>query len=133
VSRRLLLLLLATLAVGAGLAASFLWPTPVAPAPVQAAAPVRRAAPDNQVQLSVTELGFEPSAVSVHAGREVTLLVTRTTTQTCATELVVPGTDVRVALPLNVTVRVTFVPPKSGPLRYGCAMGMMVSGVLLVE
>jgi plastocyanin domain-containing protein len=59
-------------------------------------------------------------------------VVTRTTEQTCATELVIPGSNVRVALPLGVPVSVTFPAPKSGTLRYACGMGML-SGALLVE
>jgi plastocyanin domain-containing protein len=132
-SRRLLALLLATIAVGAALAVVLLLPTPSAPpSPVPRAAAARAGA-DNRVELSVTELGFEPSPVRVHASTPVTLVVTRRTDRTCATELVVPGTLVKVALPLDTPVTVTFVPPKSGTLRYGCGLGMMVSGVLLVE
>ena len=36
-------------------------------------------------------------------------------------------------LPLNERVLVRFTPDKSGELRYGCAMGQMISGVLTVE
>jgi plastocyanin domain-containing protein len=133
-SRRLLALLLATAAVGAGLVAVSLWEPrarPVRPAAV--ARPVVRAGADNRVELSVTERGFEPSPVRVQAGVPVTLVVTRKTEQTCATELVVSGTTLKVPLPLDVPVTVTFLPEKSGALRYGCGMGMMVSGVLLVD
>jgi plastocyanin domain-containing protein len=134
-SRRLLALLLATIAVGAALAVVLLLPTPAAPPStgLLPAAAAARAGADNRVELSVTELGFEPSPVRVHASTPVTLVVTRRTDRTCATELVVPGTNVKVPLPLDVPVTVTFVPPQSGTLRYGCDMGMMVSGVLLVE
>jgi plastocyanin domain-containing protein len=131
VSRRLLLVLGATAFLGAALVALLLWPEPSAPAPRPS--PVTQAASDNRVALSVTELGFEPSAVRVHAGRPVTLVVTRQTDNTCATELVVPEAGVKVALPLHVPVTVTFLPAKSGTLRYGCGMQMMVSGRLLVE
>jgi plastocyanin domain-containing protein len=134
VSRRLLALLLATAAVGGSLVAVSLWeprarPAPAAPVP----RPVVRAGADNRVELAVTERGFTPSPVHVHAGVPVTLVVTRKTEQTCATELVVSGTDIKVALPLDVPVTVTFLPEKSGALHYGCGMGMMVSGVLLVD
>ena len=131
-SRRLVLLLAATLAVGGALVALMLWPAPPQPAAPPGPA-VADASADNTVQLAVTELGFEPPAVRVHAGKPVTLVVTRQTDYTCATELVVPAARVRVALPLHVPVTVSFVPPKSGRLRYGCGMQMMVSGVLLVE
>ena len=90
-------------------------------------------APHNVVHLSVTPLGFEPPEVRVEANRPLTLVVTRTTDQTCATELVVEGEPGQTLLPLNQPVTLTLNPRKPGVLRYGCAMGMMVSGVLRVE
>ena len=133
-SKRFVALLVATVVVGAALLVLLLWPAPVPPPPVvRPRAPELRAGPDNRVELTVTEHGFEPSPVHVSRGLPVTLVVTRTTDQTCATELIVPGTTVNVPLPLGTPVTITFVPPKSGALRYGCAMQMMVSGVLLVD
>lgn len=130
-SRRLLLLLVFTLVVGGALVALMLWPAPPPLPPPRPA--VAEAGADNRVELAVTELGFEPPAVRVHAGKAVTLVVTRQTDNTCATELVVPDARVKVPLPLYIPVTVSFVPSKSGRLRYGCGMQMMVSGVLLVE
>lgn len=130
-SARLLLLLGATALVGAALLALLFWPEPAAPLPEPRA--VAQATSDNRVVLSVTELGFEPSVVRVQAGKAVTLVVTRQTENTCATELVLPEAGVKVALPLHVPVAVTFLPAKSGTLRYGCGMQMMVSGRLLIE
>jgi plastocyanin domain-containing protein len=130
-SRRLVLLLVATCCVGGALVALQLWPAPPRPSHVRPRVP--EASADNHVQLAVTELGFEPAVARVNAGKPVTLVVTRQTDNTCATELVVPDAAVKVALPLHVPVTVSFVPSKSGTLRYGCGMRMMVSGVLLVE
>lgn len=98
------------------------------PAPV--ATPV---AGERVLELKVTEDGFEPSPVSVKKGEPLLLKVTRTTDKTCATEILVDGTDINVPLPLNQPVSVRYTPSKSGQIRYGCAMGMMVSGVLVVE
>lgn len=130
-SRRLKLLALATLCAGTLLLGVSFWPE--VEARRREPAPVVQAPLDNRVELTVTELGFVPPAVRVHAGRPVTLVVTRTTDNTCATELVVPDAGLRVALPLHTPVTVRFVPPASGTLRYGCGMQMMVSGVLVVE
>jgi len=38
-----------------------------------------------------------------------------------------------VPLPLNKAVEVAWTPTKAGKVKFGCAMDMMVSGVLLVE
>jgi plastocyanin domain-containing protein len=132
VSRRFLALLGATLAVGGALVVLLLWPEK-APARAAPPPPVVRAGPDNRVELSVTERGFEPLRVHVAAGVPVTLVVTRKTNQTCATELTVLDPPVNVPLPLDTPVTITFLPGKSGALVYGCAMGMMIGGVLLVD
>ena len=129
-SRRLALLLLATLLVGGTLVGLCIFPLPPTPQPRPA---VAEAEADNRVQLSVTEFGFEPAAVRVRAGKAVTLVVTRRTDNTCATELVVPDAGIRVPLPLHVPVSINFVPSQAGRLRYGCGMQMMVGGVLFVE
>ena len=85
------------------------------------------------VDLKVTQDGFEPTPVSVKKGEPLILKVTRVTDQTCANEILIDGTDINVPLPLNQPVEVRFTPSKSGQIRYGCAMGMMISGVLTVE
>jgi len=85
------------------------------------------------ISISVTEKGFEPSRISLKKGVPVKLMVTRTTEATCATELLIEGTDINTALPMNKPTAIDFTPSKSGEIKYGCAMGMMVSGVLMVE
>lgn len=76
------------------------------------------------VKITVTRNGFEPPTVQARAGEPLTLVVTRTTDQTCATELVLPEADLNVPLPLGQPVTVTFTPRKAGKLRYSCAMHM---------
>ena len=85
------------------------------------------------VEISVTEDGFEPTPIKVKKGEPLKLVVTRKTDTTCATELVVPEAGLKVKLPLDKAVDVSFTPKKTGELKYGCGMEMMVSAVLLVE
>ena len=85
------------------------------------------------VELAVTDDGFQPDSVKVKKGEPLKLVVTRKTDATCATELVLEEHTINAALPLNKPVEIAFTPTKSGELRYGCAMGKMVSGVLMVE
>ena len=95
--------------------------------------PPPAAAQDGRIALSVTEKGFEPSPVQIEKGKPVTLVVTRKTDQTCATELTLPEYKINQKLPLNQPVEITFTPDKAGELVYGCAMDRMISGVLQVR
>jgi hypothetical protein len=84
------------------------------------------------VAIEVTGEGFVPARAAVKAGRPVTLVVTRKTQRTCATEIVVKDYGVNQPLPLGQAVEVTFTPKKAGPVRYACGMDM-IAGVLNVE
>jgi len=87
----------------------------------------------NRVEMSVTERGFEPQNVRVKKGEPVTLIITRKTNSTCATEVVIDEYAINTKLPLNTPVTVNFTPSKSGMLKYGCAMQKMIGGVIKVE
>lgn len=113
-----------------------------APAPltVKTAAPVEAPkpappAPSNGrvVELAVTDDGFVPANIKLKANEPVTFRVTRKTDETCARDLLIEGTDIKLALPLNEAVEVAWTPTKAGQVKFGCAMEMMVGGVLLVE
>ncbi len=92
----------------------------------------QRAAENGRVAISVTEKGFEPATVTVAAGKPVTLVVTRTTTKTCATELVMPAHGIKRELPLGQAIEITFTPEKAGELTYACAMDM-IKGKVVVQ
>jgi plastocyanin domain-containing protein len=91
------------------------------------------ASANGTVDLKVTANGFEPSPVVLKKGQPVTLRVTRTTDDTCATTVVIPDYGIEKKLPLNEPVEIAFTPKKTGELKYGCAMGQMVSGVFKIE
>ena len=95
--------------------------------PAVAAGEVRK------VALTVTAKGYEPSPLLLRKGEPVELTITRTTDETCATELVLEEAGLDVKLPLNEAVVARFTPEKSGELKYGCAMGKMISGVFTVQ
>jgi plastocyanin len=84
------------------------------------------------VKIEVTEKGFEPASAEIHAGEPVTLLVTRKTEKTCATELVMPEHQINQPLPLNQEVAITFTPTQEGQLTYACAMNHY-KGTLMVH
>jgi plastocyanin domain-containing protein len=108
-------------------------PAVVAPRPVaEAPRPVAAAGP-RLIELKVTEDGFQPGNVTLKKGEPVTFVVTRITDATCATELLIADTDIKADLPLNKPVEIAWTPTKAGPVKFGCAMDMMVSGLMLVE
>jgi plastocyanin domain-containing protein len=93
----------------------------------------KASAEPRRILLEVTDDGFVPDAIKLRANEAVTLVITRKTDETCATDLLIDGTDINVPLPLNKAVEVAWTPSKAGSVKFGCAMDMMVSGVLLVE
>jgi plastocyanin domain-containing protein len=63
------------------------------------------APPGNQdVPIQVTEQGFDPARIEVTKGTNATLVFTRVTDNTCAKEVVIAGS--RLKLPLNQPVRI---------------------------
>jgi plastocyanin domain-containing protein len=84
------------------------------------------------IRITVTKNGYEPHRVRATKGKPLTLVITRVTDETCATEIVLPEEGIDVKLPLNQPVTVTFTPQRSGELRYSCAMKMF-QGVIEVR
>jgi plastocyanin domain-containing protein len=84
------------------------------------------------VAITVTKNGYEPWKVQARKGIPLTLVVTRTTDETCATELVLPEYGIDRKLPLGEPVTITFTPARTGELRYACAMKMF-QGVIEVR
>jgi plastocyanin domain-containing protein len=100
------------------------------------ASPTGAAAPDPRnaqvVEITVTGKGFEPSVVTVKAGRPVKLVVTRKTERTCATEIVMKDFGVNQPLPYEKPVTVVVSPKGPGAYRFACGMDM-IAGVLKVQ
>lgn len=92
-----------------------------------AAAPAAR-----NLEMKVTDRGFEPSRIEVKKGEPLHLVVIRKTDATCAKELVIKDQDLRKELPLDKPVAFDFTPTKTGEMTYACGMGM-ISGVLVVQ
>lgn len=84
------------------------------------------------VNLQVTENGFEPSEVKIKPGTHVVLHITRKTNVTCATNVVIKEKNIKKELPLNQQVDIDLGKLKKGDLRYACGMDM-ITGHLIVE
>ena len=87
----------------------------------------------NEYKMLVTDNGFEPSSLKVKAGTPMTLKITRKTNGTCAREITVPSQKLRVDLPLDKEVTVKIAALKKGEVKFGCAMSMMIGGVMFAE
>lgn len=85
------------------------------------------------IEMKVTENGFEPKELRVRAGEEVRLSIKRTYARTCATSIQSAAGIEKTKLPLGETVAVAFTPQKAGTYRFGCAMGMHIGGEVVVE
>lgn len=115
---------------------------PAAPAPAAPQQPPQGQQPQGQqpaaaaagkVTVAVTEEGFVPARIPAKAGQPITLAITRKTDRTCAKEILFHGQEGKTDLPLNQTVEVTYTPKAAGEVKFGCAMGMMIGGVLAAD
>ncbi len=86
-----------------------------------------------EYKMLVTEKGYEPSTLKVKAGEPVTLKITRKTNATCAREITVPSQKLRVDLPLDKEVTVKVAKLEKGEIKFGCAMNLMIGGVMIAE
>lgn len=77
-----------------------------------------------EVRVAVTENGFEPATVTVTRGRPATLIITRKTDTTCATEAAFAETGRKYDLPLNTDVRIEVPTDQAGTIHYACGMDM---------
>jgi len=87
----------------------------------------------HEYKMVVTEKGYEPSILKVKANTPVTLKITRKTNATCARELTVPSQKLKVDLPLDKEVTVKLAALPKGEIKFGCAMDMMIGGVMTAE
>ena len=87
----------------------------------------------NEYKLVITENGYEPSSLQVKAGEPIVLKITRKTNATCAREVLIPSQKLKYELPLGkeVTIKIASLP--KGEVKFGCAMNMMVGGVILAQ
>ena len=88
--------------------------------------------PTQTFAVRVTANGFEPSTLTVRAGKLTRIAFTRTTDETCAKEVVFPDYAIRRALPLNQAVTVEFVPKKDATAGFVCGMNML-KGILVAR
>ena len=84
------------------------------------------------VEITVDGTGFHPNRIAAKAGEPITLAITRTTDETCGTEIVIASHNIEQKLPLNERVEVTVTPDARGEIAFACAMDML-KGAIVVE
>lgn len=84
------------------------------------------------INLKVTNNGFEPSEIKVSPGTHVILNVTRVTDVTCATSIKVTEKKIKAELPLNKSVKLDLGILQKGNITFACGMDM-ISGHVIAE
>jgi len=84
-----------------------------------------------EIQIAVTDMGFQPNAITIKKGQSPVLVITRKTDQTCATEAIFAETGRKYDLPLNQPVRVDLSGVSPGTIHYECGMGMEKATVVI--
>ncbi len=89
-----------------------------------------------RININVTEKGFEPSAIAVKKGEEVTLVFLRKTDRTCAKDVRINVSEkekIERKLPLDKPVEVTTAFAKAGKISYACSMDMITGEISVNE
>lgn len=83
------------------------------------------------IRVRVDGSGFVPTRFNLKKDVPTTLIFTRTTDATCATEIVWADFHIRKNLPLNVPVAIRVTPTRSGPTTFACGMNMFKGQVMV--
>lgn len=83
------------------------------------------------IAVAVGDEGFRPSEVTIKKGESASLVFTRTSDATCATEVVFPELKLTKPLPLNKPVAVVLPSGEARTLTFQCGMGMFKSKVVV--
>jgi plastocyanin domain-containing protein len=94
-------------------------------------APVVAPADGGSVAVTVDAKGFSPSEVVGTKGAPMSLVFTRTSDNTCATEVVFPELKINQPLPLNKPVSITVPSAAAHAYKFQCGMAMYIGSVVI--
>src|SRR5687767_9761529 len=83
------------------------------------------------VNVTADDKGFTPSSVTFKKGEKASLVFTRTSDDTCATEVVFPDLNIKKDLPKGKPVTIDVPTDKEQKLTFQCGMGMYKSAVVV--
>jgi plastocyanin domain-containing protein len=83
------------------------------------------------VAITADDHGFTPSSVSFKKGAPASLVVTRTTDDTCAKEIVIPDLHITKELPKGQPVAIDIPTDTTRTLTFQCGMGMYKSSIVV--
>jgi plastocyanin domain-containing protein len=84
------------------------------------------------IEINLTQKGFEPENIRLKVGQPTKLRFTRKVSGTCATEVIIPGYNIKRDLPFNTPVNIELTPKNTGTLSFSCGM-RMIKGSLVVQ
>ncbi len=76
--------------------------------------------------------GYKPENIKIKNGKTTKLIFTRTDTNSCLEEIIIPDFKVKEYLPLNKKVEISLTPDKKGIYQTHCGMGMF-HGKIIVD
>ena len=81
--------------------------------------------------VEANDRGYVPDRISVpKSAKSVEIIFTRTSENTCATEVIVEDQNIEVELPLNKPVSIQFDTTNSNEVIFGCHMDKMFKGTI---
>lgn len=83
------------------------------------------------IAIKADEKGFTPPSVTLKKGEKATLVFTRTSDQTCATEVVFPDLKIKKDLPLNTPVSIDVPTDTARSLTFQCGMAMFKGSIVV--
>jgi len=86
--------------------------------------PAPHAADEERLRVTVDGEGFHPGSLTIPAGKPITLVITRTSENTCAKDIVIPSLNETRSLPLDRPVEIRIPPQEKGALTFACGMDM---------
>ncbi len=82
-------------------------------------------------QVCADEKGFTPTRLEIKKGEKLQVIFTRTTNETCATEIVSQELGINKQLPLNTPVAVDIPTGDAKSITFACGMKMFTSTVII--